>query len=57
MKNDPAARAKAIDSLRSLLERLTSPDLTLAEAKCLRWQISRVLSEIGPDQDRSQVHP
>jgi hypothetical protein len=57
MRNDSTAQAKAIDSLRSLLERLSSPDLTLAEAKCLRWQISRVLGEIGLDQDRSQVHP
>jgi len=55
--NDPAGQAKAIDSLRSLLERLGSPELTLHEAKFLRSQISQVLSEIGPDRDRSQVYP
>jgi hypothetical protein len=54
--NDPAGQAKAIDSLRSLLERLRSPDLTLPEAKFLRSQISQVLSEIGPDRQRSQVY-
>ncbi len=55
--NGPAGQAKAIDSLRSLLERLGSPELTLPEAKFLRSQISRVLGEIGPDRDRSQVYP
>jgi len=55
--NDPAGQAKAIDSLRSLLERLGSPELTLPEAKFLRSQISQVLDEIGPDRDRSQVYP
>jgi hypothetical protein len=45
-----------IDSLRSLLERLGSPELTLPEAKLLRSQISQVLGEISPDQDRSQVY-
>jgi len=55
--NDPAGQAKAIDSLRSLLERLGSPKLTLPEAKFLRSQISQVLDEIGPDRDRSQVYP
>ena len=46
-----------IDSLRSLLERLGSPELTLPEAKFLRSQISQVLGEISPDRDRSQVYP
>jgi hypothetical protein len=55
--NDPAGQAKAIDSLRGLLERLGSPELTLPEAKFLRSQISQVLDEIGPDWDRSQVYP
>jgi hypothetical protein len=55
--NDPAGQAKAIDSLRSLLERLVSPELTLPEAKFLRSQISQVLGEIGPDRDRSAVYP
>ncbi len=55
--NDPAGQAKVIDSLRSLLERLGSPELTLPEAKFLRSQISQVLGEISPDRDRSQVYP
>lgn len=55
--NDPAGQAKAIDSLRSLLERLDSPELMLPEAKFLRSQISQVLREISPDRDRSQVYP
>ena len=46
-----------IDSLRSLLERLGSPELTLPEAKFLRSQISQVLGEISPDRDRSEVYP
>ena len=54
--NDRAGQAKASDSLRSLLERLGSPELTLPEAKFLRSQISQVLGEIGPDRDRSQVY-
>jgi len=54
--NDPAGQAKAIDSLRSLLERLGSPELTLPEAKFLRSQIAQVLGEIGPDRDRSHVY-
>ena len=55
--NDPTGQAKAIDSLRSLLERLGSPELTLPEAEFLRSQISQVLGEISLDRDRSQVHP
>ena len=53
--NDSAGHAKAIDSLRSLLERLGSPDLTLPEAKYLRLQIYQVLGEVGTDRDRLQV--
>ncbi len=52
--SDPAGQAKASDSLRRLLERLASPELTLPEAKFLRSQISQVLGKIGPDRDRSQ---
>lgn len=55
--NDLTGQAKAIASLRSLLERLGSPELTLPEAKFLRSQISQVLGEISPDRDRSQVYP
>ncbi|MGD0042688.1 MAG: hypothetical protein ABSE84_20170 [Isosphaeraceae bacterium] len=55
--NDPTGQAKVIDSLRSLLERLGSPELTLPEAKFLRSQIAQVLGEISPDRDRSQVYP
>ena len=40
--NDSAGQAKAMVSLRSLLERLGSPELTLPEAKFLRSQISQV---------------
>ncbi len=54
--NDPAGQAKAIDSLRSLLERLGSPELTLPEAKFLRSQIFEVLGEISPARDRSPVY-
>ena len=54
--NDPTGQAKVIDSLRSLLERLGSPEITLPEAKFLRSQISQVLGEISPDRDRSQVY-
>ena len=54
--NDPTGQAKVIDSLRSLLERLGSPELTLPEARFLRSQISRVLDGINPDRDRSQVY-
>ncbi len=54
--NDPAGQAKTIDSLRSLLERLGSPELTLPEAKLLRSQISQVLGDLGPDRDRSQSY-
>ncbi len=54
--NDPAGQAKAIDSLRNLLERLGSPELTLPEAKSLRSRISQILGEIGPDRDRSEVY-
>ncbi len=54
--NDRAGQAKAVVSLRSLLERLGSPELTLPEAEFLRSQISQVLGEIGPDGDRSQVY-
>ncbi|MGZ3485874.1 MAG: hypothetical protein ACXVBY_03270 [Isosphaeraceae bacterium] len=55
--NDPTGQAKVIDSLRSLLERLGSPEITLPEAKFLRSQISQVLGEISPDRDRSHVYP
>jgi hypothetical protein len=55
--NDPAGQVKTIDSLRSLLERLGAPELTLPEAKFLRSQISQVMGEIGPDRDRSLVYP
>ncbi|HKM54459.1 MAG TPA: hypothetical protein VJY33_13695 [Isosphaeraceae bacterium] len=34
-----------IDSLRDLLERLGSPDLTLVEAKALRSQVFHLLEE------------
>jgi hypothetical protein len=54
--NDPTGQAKVIDSLRSLLKRLSSPELMLPEAKLLRSQISQVLGEISPDRDRSQVY-
>ena len=55
--NDPTGQAKVIDSLRSLLKRLGSPELMLPEAKLLRSQISQLLGEISPDRDRSQVYP
>ncbi|MGO9599269.1 MAG: hypothetical protein ACLP7Q_14875 [Isosphaeraceae bacterium] len=38
-----------IDSLRDLLERLGSPDLTLVEAKALRSQVFHLLEETDHD--------
>ncbi len=52
--NDSSGRTKAMDALRTLLERLVSPDLTLPEAKVLRYQISQVLGELTPEGERSQ---
>jgi hypothetical protein len=42
---DQEGVSKTIESLRSLLERLDSPELTLPEAKLLRCQIVQVLGE------------
>ncbi len=54
--NDPAGQARTTVSLRSLLERLVAPDLTLPEARFLRSQIFQVLGETGADRDRPQVY-
>ena len=43
--NDSTGLAWMIDSLRDLLERLGSPDLTLVEAKALRSQVFHLLEE------------
>lgn len=43
-----------IDSLRDLLGRLGSPDLTLVEAKVLRPQIWHLLEEISHDTRNSR---
>ncbi|MBV8488162.1 MAG: hypothetical protein JO161_07770 [Planctomycetaceae bacterium] len=37
--------ARTVDSLRNLLERLSSPDVTLIEAKALRSQVYHLLEE------------
>jgi hypothetical protein len=43
--NEREAQAKSIDALRGLLERLGSPDVTLAEANLLRCQVHQMLGE------------
>jgi hypothetical protein len=45
----PDGRAERIDALRGLMERLCSPDLTLAEAKPLRARLSRLLERTDPE--------
>jgi hypothetical protein len=41
-------RAAQIETLRGLLDRLCSPDLTLGEAKVLRSQVFDLLKRINP---------
>jgi hypothetical protein len=49
---DQHGQPKTIESLKGLLERLGSADLTLPEAKRLRCQLHRVLSEVNPEGER-----
>jgi hypothetical protein len=42
---DQAGQDKLLESLRSLLQRLEAPDLTLPEAKALRFELLRYLGE------------
>jgi hypothetical protein len=51
---DSSGSARMIDSLRDLLERLGSPDLTLVEAKVLRSQVFHLLEETGHDTHDSR---
>jgi len=37
--------AKAVELLRSLIERLSSPELTLGEAKLLRLQVAQAMEQ------------
>ncbi|MGC8639769.1 MAG: hypothetical protein ACP5XB_07800 [Isosphaeraceae bacterium] len=43
--HDQETPAKTAEALRGLLERLGSPDLTLAEANTLRCQVFQFLGE------------
>ena len=53
---DSAGQAKAIDSLRTLLDRLGSPEVTLPEAQFLRSQDRSDHGEISTDQERFQAY-
>ena len=55
----PEERAGRIEALHGLLERLCSPDLTLAEARPLRARLSRLLERINPEGelDRTASSP
>jgi len=48
MTNTPG-QPKTIESLKGLLERLGSPDLTLPEAKRLRSQLHLMISGSDPE--------
>ena len=52
--SEPSGGNKPLDALRTLLERLVSPDVTLPEAKVLRSQISQVLGELSPEPECSR---
>ena len=55
--NDSTGPARMIDSLRDLLERLVSPDLTLVEAKVLRSQVFHLLEETDHDTSNCRESP
>jgi hypothetical protein len=48
---DQPGRPKTIESLKCLLERLGSADLTLSEAKRLRSQVHMMLSGCDPESE------
>jgi hypothetical protein len=48
---DQASQLSRIESLRKLLDRLSSSDLTLADAKILCAEVQRVMSAGEPDRD------
>jgi len=45
---DPNGRTRDIERLRTLLDRLGSPDITLAEAKDLRESVLGLIAERAP---------
>lgn len=45
---EPPRQPKSIESLKGLLDRLGSPDLTLPEAKRLRTQLNLLLAGVDP---------
>jgi hypothetical protein len=49
--SDQHGQAKTIESLKGLLERLGSPDLTLPEARRLRSQVHLMLTRNDPERD------
>jgi hypothetical protein len=55
--NDQDRQAKMIESLRSLLERLGSSELTLPEAKLVRCQIIRLLGEDCAERQKGDSQP
>jgi hypothetical protein len=55
--NDSSRLRRTIDSLRDLLMRLGSPDVTLIEAKVLRSQIYHLLEETGQAERNSWETP
>lgn len=54
---DPDGRTHTIERLRSLLNRLTADDLTLAEAAAVRAQVLGMLSDAPPSIDAGAVVP
>jgi hypothetical protein len=53
--HDQQGLPKREELLKSLLERLVSPDVTLPEAKLIRSQVMRILSENCPELDHSTL--
>ena len=47
----PSENAERIEFLRSLVDRLSAPDLTLSEAKGLREHLSKLLDEKDQEEE------
>jgi hypothetical protein len=52
---NPREQTERIEALRGLVERLSAPDLTLAEGKVLRGRLSDLLKRDDPPAGRPEV--
>jgi hypothetical protein len=56
MRSQPE-QVERVEVLRGLIERLSAPDLTLAEAAVLRGRLSDLLERDERPSRRDQAHP